>query len=60
MVVDYLSSQLDWAGYQVSTKWGSGPVLGGEIDRLKGGYECLCVHFASWAAFIKVGVESYF
>ena len=25
MVVDYLSSQLDWAGYQVSTKWGSGP-----------------------------------
>ena len=30
-------------------------VLGGEIDRLKGGYECLCVHFASWAAFIKAG-----
>ena len=25
MVVDYLSSQLDWAGYQVSTEWGSGP-----------------------------------
>ena len=25
MMVDYLSSQLDWAGYQVSTKWGSGP-----------------------------------
>ncbi|WP_234457437.1 hypothetical protein [Corynebacterium macginleyi] len=25
MVVDYLSSQLDWAGYQVSTTWGSGP-----------------------------------
>ena len=25
MVVDYLSSQLDWAGYQVSTKKGSGP-----------------------------------
>ena len=24
MVVDYLSSQLDWAGYQVSTKRGSG------------------------------------
>jgi len=22
MVADYLSSQLDWAGYQVSTKWG--------------------------------------
>ena len=22
-MVDYLSSQLDWAGYQVSTKWGS-------------------------------------
>ena len=28
MMVDYLSSQLDWAGYQVSTKWGSGPVAG--------------------------------
>ena len=25
MVVDYLSSQPDWAGYQVSTKPGSGP-----------------------------------
>jgi len=25
MVVDYLSSQPDWAGYQVSTKQGSGP-----------------------------------
>ena len=25
MVVDYQSCQLDWAGYQVSTKWGSGP-----------------------------------
>ena len=25
MVVDYLSSQPDWAGYQVSTKKGSGP-----------------------------------
>ena len=25
MVVNYLSSQLDWAGYQVSTKSGSGP-----------------------------------
>ena len=25
MVVDYLSSQPDWAGYPVSTKWGSGP-----------------------------------
>ena len=25
MVADYLSSQLDWAGYQVSTTWGSGP-----------------------------------
>ena len=24
-MVDYLSSQLDWAGYQVSTTWGSGP-----------------------------------
>ena len=24
-MVDYLSSQLDWAGYQVSTKQGSGP-----------------------------------
>ena len=24
MVADYLSSQLDWAGYQVSTKWGGG------------------------------------
>ena len=27
MVVDYLSSQPDWAGYQVSTKKGSGPSL---------------------------------
>ncbi|MDK8660309.1 hypothetical protein, partial [Corynebacterium sp. MSK204] len=26
MVVDYLSSQPDWAGYQVSTKKGSGPL----------------------------------
>ena len=25
-MVDYLSSQLDWAGYQVSTTWGSGPI----------------------------------
>ena len=25
MVVDYQSCQLDWVGYQVSTKWGSGP-----------------------------------
>ena len=25
MVVDYLSSQPNWAGYQVSTKQGSGP-----------------------------------
>ncbi len=25
MMVDYLSSQADWAGYQVSTKKGSGP-----------------------------------
>ena len=25
MMVDYLSSQPDWAGYQVSTKKGSGP-----------------------------------
>lgn len=25
-MVDYLSSQADWAGYQVSTKKGSGPV----------------------------------
>ena len=35
-MVDYLSSQLDWVGYQVSTKWGSGP---GDITYLpcKGG-----------------------
>ena len=26
-MVDYLSSQLDWAGYQVSTTWGSGPFI---------------------------------
>ncbi|MER0080463.1 hypothetical protein ABRP87_11105, partial [Corynebacterium sp. KPL2830] len=26
MVVDYLSFQPDWAGYQVSTKQGSGPI----------------------------------
>ncbi|WP_183122510.1 hypothetical protein [Corynebacterium macginleyi] len=31
MMVDYLSSQLDWAGYQVSTKWGSGPGFGPPI-----------------------------
>ena len=27
-MVDYLSSQPDWAGYQVSTEWGSGPNYG--------------------------------
>ena len=28
MMVDYLSSQPDWTGYQVSTKRGSGPASG--------------------------------
>jgi len=32
MVVDYLSSQLDWAGYQVSTTWGSGPSALGMVS----------------------------
>ncbi len=27
MMVDYLSSQPDWTGYQVSTKKGSGPTM---------------------------------
>jgi len=25
--VDSLSPPLDWAGYQVSTTWGSGPII---------------------------------
>ena len=36
MVVDYLSSQPNRAGYQVSTKQGSGPILGLWIAKEEG------------------------
>ncbi|ERS51423.1 hypothetical protein HMPREF1281_01723, partial [Corynebacterium sp. KPL1855] len=35
-MVDYLSFQPDWAGYQVSTKQGSGPMaIGVDLDGIK-------------------------
>ena len=37
MVVDYLSSQPNRAGYQVSTKQGSGPVV--DFSGQAGGYD---------------------
>ncbi|MFS0019347.1 integrase core domain-containing protein, partial [Corynebacterium striatum] len=57
MVVDYLSSQPNRAGYQVSTKQGSGP--NALAENVNGSYKNELIHTRLWTDVVDVEIATF-